>query len=1591
MAKLLKNEIDLISQYDENIITSYNFEELELEMRLGLSTEKFGDESNLFNYAEFKRVINYLNKVSINERNIKNKKSLDIFISKTEKVNFNEELNNLRFTINDIDNIGKYCRTGLLSNHEVIYKGRFDWENREPLRNGKKPRCNIDIESYRLRLGGKVEIPIKEEDKVKSWTKMISDPDNKKLLEYIDLANKEYDLATNLINKNGFDKLYKTYRLKDRSSFYINLSDNIDARIDCTIVKSSKTEINDYGYDEQVGVLNFIDSKIAESDERYEIEIELIRLTPLKQGELKKVLIDFIYTHLSKIYEIAYDIPIYTTITEKNDVLNLYSLLVKKIYIEKMQRKNEILEDVSKYRELKSKGINIDTDKIQKLLDKYPSQYDYFNLVKDLSKNVDELLNENNKMISSIERNFERGEYSKSKYFMSPRVVSISMDDIRPENPNSILNDYTVTEKADGLGMLLFKIGLKHLNYEESKKYAAYNNRLYMIDSNMNVINTGLEYDDESLVKGSIIFNGEYLRYGRGEIASTRPIINKYGIFDTYIYDDIDTTNLPLISKNNDDNTRLKYANLFLKQTEGNIINNISNLEIFLKEFLIATSNSNIFEKTKKIWDKYKSGVINYKLDGTIYTPVYAPVGFNDENYNYDITIHKTWNKNLKWKPHDDNTIDFLIQFEKDTVASLGDRKLMQDKIKSIVSIIESKTVSNKYKIGNLYNGGQEILKSPPCSDKRNEIKYGVQRPILFKPKHPQDDDIYYGYFATELINNKYIVKDLEGEPVLDNTIIEVAYLGYEPNEKDYEKNKNLRWKILRTRHDKTFSYKLGLSEQKKAFELIKKAIKLANSNTNLNEKQLIIFDRIFKYIRDIPQVKSSINGMISKYDLFKKNIKIIEERILSPVDIDVKNINFGNNVNVAENIWMTMHNPVTESIITTGKGIPSIPDEEDKYYLKPSTAQHRDKSITIGLQNFHNKFIKNRLLIGNVANFLRKSGSQKISLLDLACGKGGDIAKWRDNEIDICVGIDSVRNNIYDTNDGACERYQFYKNQKQFKGKLPDAYFLQGDVSKSFEDEKTFGDLQSNILYKKLWYPDMEYQTNFKEVGFDIISIMFALHYFMKDKTSFDNLIQNISRNLKKGGFLIGCCFDGNRIFELLKDLPLNESYNISLSGKNILRLIKNYIAIDNKYTDDENSLSMQLGVYIHAIGKIHDEFLVNFNYLVSELSKVGIYPVKQEEMGLMNLPLYSGKSYGSFEDAFRELQKMYDIDPLAKDIVNTLTEEEKKVSFLNNYFVFRKETESEALINRVVNNLTIKLQSRKDIIEWILENKWSEVRKIIRAELGEIDNESWDIIIDKMKSGIKSGDIIVQKPSKKVKQSGSGKDTNSEKDTKSKKDNKSEKDTKSITDKKVEEQPEIKTILIENPVSSMLMSEEDKTGEILDDTSILIIDENINKPEIIISVENELISKETMELINNTLDTPVCETLLEISDNESIDEKLDEQVNIKNIRLDISNPTKETKIESLKPRIVKKIQISKSKKLTSTQKSKFMKIYDNLYKTLDNKGYLNPDITSIPPKYKETINEFIETFNDDLYIKDADVNERINKIKNVLNKIKK
>ena len=47
--------------------------------------------------------------------------------------------------------------------------------------------------------------------------------------------------------------------------------------------------------------------------------------------------------------------------------------------------------------------------------------------------------------------------------------------------------------------------------------------------------------------------------------------------------------------------------------------------------------------------------------------------------------------------------------------------------------------------------------------------------------------------------------------------------------------------------------------------------------------------------------------------------------------------------------------------------------------------------------------------------------------------------------------------------------------------------------------------------------------------------------HYFFKSEKILDNFVTNVADTLKPGGIFMGCCFDGNMVFDKLKDKPFN------------------------------------------------------------------------------------------------------------------------------------------------------------------------------------------------------------------------------------------------------------------------------------------------------------------------------------------------------------------------------------------------------------------------------------------------------------------
>ena len=96
-----------------------------------------------------------------------------------------------------------------------------------------------------------------------------------------------------------------------------------------------------------------------------------------------------------------------------------------------------------------------------------------------------------------------------------------------------------------------------------------------------------------------------------------------------------------------------------------------------------------------------------------------------------------------------------------------------------------------------------------------------------------------------------------------------------------------------------------------------------------------------------------------------------------------------------------------------------------------------------------------------------------------------------------------------------------------------------------------------------------MEYkniQKNYNNLGlekFNVISSQFTFHYYFETEDKFKNTIDNIIKNISPGGYFIGTCYDGEKLFNLLNDNDGKIEYN-NASGRIIYSIKKEY-EIDN------------------------------------------------------------------------------------------------------------------------------------------------------------------------------------------------------------------------------------------------------------------------------------------------------------------------------------------------------------------------------------------------------------------------------------------
>ena len=778
--------------------------------------------------------------------------------------------------------------------------------------------------------------------------------------------------------------------------------------------------------------------------------------------------------------------------------------------------------------------------------------------------------------------------------FIGPSSVTLQMTNVAPLDDNStiinIRNDFVVTDKADGERHLMFINGI---------------GEIYLINTNMTIIFTGAVTKEkeyfESLLDGELIMLNKMGNF-----------INLYAAFDVYYVKKEDVRALPFFQKKkepkSDDRSRYK---LLQKLTTGlNAIEvgsnkpsgpaetvkqalvgrtfKLSPIMIKSKEFYPVSSEDRVFSGCDIILGKAADNGFDYHTDGLIFSPAYNGVGSNKLGHAGPKT-RITWEYSFKWKPPEQNTIDFLVTTVKDTSGEDTVKTIYEDglNMQSGSQLTEYKTIQlrcgfdeNDEKHGYL-NPCQDILddKLPQFSEEK--VKRGY-KPVQFYPTDPFDSEA--GITNIELkkdasgANQMFTVEE-DADVFSDLTIVEFRY--------DLAAKPGWRWIPLHVRYDKTTEMLQG--------------------------KQ-----------------------------------------------------NFGNAFHVANDNWKSIHNPISEDMIRTGENISSVMSNEDVYYNN-STGKFK----TDNMKNFHNLYVK-RSLIKGVTN-------RGDTLIDYACGKAGDLPKWIDAQLSFVFGVDIHKDNLENRSNGACARVLNMRKKNKF---VPDALFVNGNSSNNIIDGSAMlNDKAKQITAAVFGKIPKDPKVLDKGVvrlygkgaaGFNVSSCQFALHYFLESPDTLKGFMKNLAECTKIDGYFIGTAYDGKKIFNLLKDNEKGESMQIVQDEVKVWEVIKQYT--NGTFNEDNSSsIGYRIDVYQDSINKIFSEYLVNFDYLNKVMNLYGFDLIDRMTAAKFGLPNASGL----FDELFRNMQieikknqgKSNDYGTAA-----SMSEYEKRISFLNRYFVYKK-----------------------------------------------------------------------------------------------------------------------------------------------------------------------------------------------------------------------------------------------------------------------------------------------------------------------------
>ena len=421
---------------------------------------------------------------------------------------------------------------------------------------------------------------------------------------------------------------------------------------------------------------------------------------------------------------------------------------------------------------------------LEYLGNKFDYKDKYENILNKLLANLSIILQSIQKnyfIISQKEKSDFRDTYKelmKGLRFMAPQPTTLEIKHVARKNYAdypSILNirrNYCVTEKADGERNLLvvlkndscYMINRKNEIKSLACKLKGMGNSIFDCEyiikdiDNKNIILVAVFdiYFHKSTDLRNRIFNRSDEEKIVNKIEKSRyEIINE--IFQTIDLQKSDDNPLMLTKKQFYFGDVVDYdseidKDIIRLEIELGKTNHDSDSYLNLKNYInIRKSDTKLFSNTETVYNKDYI----YKIDGLIFTPINLKVG---ENYDSRKFKHDgRWLSCFKWKPPEENTIDFKILYKKDP----------EDDSKDEVRYVSINDEAIPYKIAILNVGyNPEIhTKINSCRVLNEELTFEEKYTgVPFQPTNPYIKNIELAYIpllnGTPYCESKDIIRD---------------------------------------------------------------------------------------------------------------------------------------------------------------------------------------------------------------------------------------------------------------------------------------------------------------------------------------------------------------------------------------------------------------------------------------------------------------------------------------------------------------------------------------------------------------------------------------------------------------------------------------------------------------------------------------------------------------------------------------------------------------------------------------------------------------------------------------------------------------